>query len=319
MDSSPDQIIKEIPGFIRLFKDGSFQKLSGTDTVPAGFDTSSRVQSKDIVIPHNTPLSLRIYVPKSHNFHVKKLPLLIYFHGGGFILESAASPVYHSFLNLIAAETNVVIVSVDYRTAPEHPVPACFDDSWEAIKWVADHVNGNGPESWVNEYVDFGRVFFSGDSAGATIAHHMGIRVGTEKDLTRRVNLKGVILLHPFFWGKDRIGSEDLNPMKGLANDVWNFVYPGTSGCDDPLINPAMDPNLSDLGCSKVLVYVGENDMLKDRGWYYKEILSKNGWSGDVEVIEDKGEGHVYFLYNHGLENACNMRKKICTFINNEG
>ncbi|KAI3753172.1 hypothetical protein L2E82_25218 [Cichorium intybus] len=132
MDSS-DTIATEVPGVIRVYKDGRFQKLGGTDVVPAGIDLSSGVQSKDVVISPETNLSARLYLPKTIT---KNLPLLIYFHGGGFILESASSPLYHNFLNLLALESNVVIVSVDYGTAPENPVPTCFNDSWEAIMWV---------------------------------------------------------------------------------------------------------------------------------------------------------------------------------------
>ncbi|KAE9607267.1 putative carboxylesterase [Lupinus albus] len=46
------------------------------------------------------------------------------------------------------------------------------------------------------------------------------------------------------------------------------------------------------MGCGRVLVFVAENDILKDVGWYYKEVLEKSEWNGVVEVIEAKGEGH---------------------------
>ncbi|CAI9277011.1 unnamed protein product [Lactuca saligna] len=313
MDShSPDQILKEIPGLIRVYKDGRFQKLSGTDVVPAGIDPASGVQSKDVVISPETKIFARLYLPKTTT---KKLPLLIYYHGGGFVIETAASPVYHNFLNLVAAESNVVIVSVDYRTAPEHVLPTCFDDSWEAIKWVAQHINSNGPEPWLNDYADLQQVFFSGDSAGANISHHMAIRVGLEKP-GLSIFLRGIILLHPYFWGKDRIGSEDEHPWNASMEDIWTFAHPGTSGFDDPWINPDMDPKISDLGCSRVLVCVAEKDIFKHRGLYYKDILDKTGWKGNIEVIEDKGEDHVFFLFKPAAESACTLRKRICTFIN---
>ncbi|KAI3753175.1 hypothetical protein L2E82_25221 [Cichorium intybus] len=307
MDSS-DNIAKEISGLIRVYKDGRFEKLRGTDVVPAGIDLSSGVQSKDVVISPETNLSARLYLP---NTTTKKLPLLIYFHGGGFVIETASSPVYHNFLNLVASESNVVIVSVDYRTAPEYPLPTCFDDSWEAITWVA----GNSPDPWLNDYADLENVFFAGDSAGANIAHHMAIRVGLEKSRVG-INLHGTILLHPYFWGEDRIGSEGEHPWKSFVEELWIFAHPETSGLDDPLINPDKDPKVSDLGCSRALVCVAEKDILKDRGWYYKEILVKNGWRGNIEVIEDKGEDHVFFLFYPSSDNAGILRKRICTFIN---
>ncbi|KAM0060953.1 putative carboxylesterase [Helianthus debilis subsp. tardiflorus] len=284
MDPSPDHIIKEIPGLIRVYKNGRYQKLGGTDTVPAGTDPTTGVQSKDVIISPDTPLSARLYIPKTANSNLRKLPLLIFYHGGAFIIDTAASPIYHNFLNLVASESNIVIVSVDYRTAPDHPVPTCFQDLWDAIKWVALHATGNGPEPWLNSYPDFGKVFFAGDSAGANIAHQMAIRVGSANP-TRHVeirigsenpahhmatrvgsenpvggiNLEGIILLHPYFWGKERVGSEsDEQPWIASVNDIRRFVCPETSGLDDPLINPGKDPKVSDIGCSRLLVCVAD-------------------------------------------------------------
>ncbi|GJT69705.1 probable carboxylesterase 12 [Tanacetum coccineum] len=98
---------------------------------------------------------------------------------------------------------------------------------------------------------------------------------------------------------------------------LWLTAHPGTSGLDDPLINPDKDPKVSDLGCSRVLVFVAGKDIFKDRGIYYKVILGKNGWKGDIEVIEDKEEDHVFFLNSPLAENSCTLRKRISAFINN--
>jgi acetyl esterase/lipase len=68
-----------------------------------------------------------------------------------------------------------------------------------------------------------------------------------------------------------------------------------------------------------VLVFVAENDLLKDRGWYYKELLEKIGWGGVVEVIETKGEGHVFHLFNPKCDNALSLFNQIASFINHSG
>ena len=68
------------------------------------------------------------------------------------------------------SEANVVAISVNYRKAPEHPIPAAYEDSWAAFQWVESHCNNGGPEAWLNEHVDFERVFLAGESSGANVA-----------------------------------------------------------------------------------------------------------------------------------------------------
>ena len=103
---------------------------------------------------------------------------------------------------------------------------------------------------------------------------------------------------------------------KSYVEAAWHFVYPNTTGLDDPLLNPVMEPNLSKLGCKRVLVYVAEKDILRDRGWFSKEALEKNEWAGDVEVI---GEDHVFNLFFPKEENALSLLKKLASFINGNG
>ncbi|KAJ0587156.1 putative carboxylesterase [Helianthus annuus] len=174
--STSDEVPIEVHGLFRIHRDGRFERLAGLNTIAAGTDQPTKVQSKDVVISQQTNLSARIYIPKSTTKN-KKLPTLIYYHGGAFLMESSASTTYHPTLNLITAESNVITVSVDYRLAPESPIPIPYEDSWEAIKWVANHEKGKGPEPWLNDYADLHNVFLGGDSSGANIAHNMAILV----------------------------------------------------------------------------------------------------------------------------------------------
>ncbi|KAK4849892.1 hypothetical protein QYF36_001844 [Acer negundo] len=87
--------------------------------------------------------------------------------------------MYHNYGNALVAEANVIAVSVNYMKAPEHPIPAAYEDSWAALKWVASHSSNNsgggGPESWLNHHADFVRVFLAGDIAGANITHNIAM------------------------------------------------------------------------------------------------------------------------------------------------
>ncbi|CAL5378767.1 unnamed protein product [Camellia sinensis] len=318
MSSTRDEeIVQEFPNFIRVYRDGRVERLAGTDTVPPSTNPETGVQSKDVVIDPETGLSARLYIPKTPNPH-RKLPLLVYFHGGAFCVETAFSPSYHNHLNSLTSKANVVVVSVDYRRAPEHPLPIPYDDSWAAVKWVASHSTANGGEVWLKDYVDFDHFFFAGDSAGANIAHNLGIRVGLER--LDGVKLVGIVLIHPYFGGKDLIGCEGSNMVgKAVCDKLWGLASPESEdGCDDPFFNPGKNPKLSRMGCRKVLVCVGEKDVLRDRGWCYKEELGKSGWGGVVEVMEAVGENHVFHLVDPTCDNAVAMLDRVASFLNDE-
>ncbi|KAL2469931.1 putative carboxylesterase [Abeliophyllum distichum] len=95
------------------------------------------------VYPPKTNISpvvqARLYLPKLTDPH-QKLPVLVYYHGGGFCVESAFSFLDQRYMNILAAEAKALIVSVEYRLAPEHPLPVAYEDSWTALQWVASHV-----------------------------------------------------------------------------------------------------------------------------------------------------------------------------------
>ncbi|XP_028777068.1 probable carboxylesterase 12 [Neltuma alba] len=315
MDSSSTEVAHDFSPMLKVYKDGRVERLAGTDFAPPSLDDpQTNVRSHDVVISQEAPILARLFAPRTIDPH-KKLPLLVYFHGGGFVIETPFTAQYHNYLNSVVSAANVVAVSVDYRRAPEHPVPTAFEDSWTSLKWVASHSGGNGSEELLNRHVDFDKAFFAGDSAGATIAHHMAIRVGTEG--LPGMNLEGIVLAHPFFWGVEPIGSEKTRAReRSIGDNIWRFACPTTEGSDDPMINPAKDPNVGRLGCRKILVCVAEKDLLKERGCYYKEVVEKSGWKGVVEVMEAKDEGHVFHLFTPTCNNAVAMLNTIVSFMN---
>ncbi|KNA11776.1 hypothetical protein SOVF_132010 [Spinacia oleracea] len=307
--------------FLVVYKDGRLERFIGNQRVPPSTDAVTGVESQDVVVcpEEEGGVWVRIYKPKGGGGDGGKLPLLVYFHGGGFCVETAASPYYHSHLNALCCKANVIIVSVDYRLAPEHPLPAAYDDSWAAMRWVG--IENDHP--WIKDYADLSRVFVAGDSAGANIAHNMAKRLGIQNQIENeklKLKLKGMILIHPFFWGKDRIGSEvekiAKSPGGSSVEKLWEFVCPGTSGSDDPLINPAMDPELAELAAEKVMVCVAEQDTLRDRGVHYKEAVVKSGCKANIELVETFGETHVFHLLNPGSPNAGPFMDQVAAFLN---
>ncbi|KAF8410033.1 hypothetical protein HHK36_002553 [Tetracentron sinense] len=323
-DSTKREVAYEVPPYLRVFKDGSVERLLGTDILPPSLDIQTGVSSKDIIIIPESGLSARFYLPKITHNHQKKLPLIIYFHGGAFCISSVSDPYYHHSLNRQAFHANAIVVSVNYRLVPEHPLPTAYDDSWTVLQWVASHYSklgdGHGPEAWLNGYADFDRVFLAGDSSGANIAHHLAMWVA-EKELAGGMKLLGVIIVHPYFWGEEAIGLEVLDPArKAMVDKWWLYVCPLPKGNDHPLINPVAvgAPSLARLGCKRVLVCVAEKDILRDRGRLYYESLVKSGWPGGAEIIETEGEDHDFHIFNPTCEKAVDIMKSFASFINQD-
>ncbi|KAK4478269.1 hypothetical protein RD792_017556 [Penstemon davidsonii] len=318
MDENSSELLHDFSPLLKVHKDGRVERPLGNRFVPASIDAETGVRSKDVQILSDPNLIARLYLPKNAVVSAKKLPLLVYIHGGGFVIGSPFSPLYHKYLNLLVSESNVVAVSLEYRLAPEHPLPIAYDDVWMAFKWVASQSKNNeNSEEWLKNYADFDRVYIGGDSAGGNIAHNLAIRVGSEK--LEDVNIRGLYLNSPYFWGKDPDGEEAknyINLWNFKTNDIWLYVCPGSKGWDDPWANPGMDSKLSSIGCRKVLYYVGEKDVLKDRGVLYKEALEKSGWNGDIEIVEVEGEYHCFNVFSPDTKNSKIMLKKVASFLN---
>uniref|UniRef100_A0A2P2LG18 Alpha/beta hydrolase fold-3 domain-containing protein n=1 Tax=Rhizophora mucronata TaxID=61149 RepID=A0A2P2LG18_RHIMU len=316
------EVSHEIIPFVRVYKDGTIERLAGTEIAPPGLDSETDVLSIDAVVVPETGVSARLYRPNSAKAD-HKLPLVIYLHGGGFLISSAADTKYHHSLNKLVAEANVILVSVDYRLAPEVPLPAAYEDSWAALEWVAAHAKPERPAAtheatWLDDYADYGRIFLIGDSCGANMTHHFALRL-KESKLGGELKVQGIAMIFPYFWGKDPIGVEITDHFrKSMVDSWWNFVCTSDKGCDDPLINPFADgsPGLEDLACSRLIVIVAEKDILRDRGQVYYKKLVNSQWQGSAEFVEIKGEDHVFHILNPNCVNARSMFKRLAYFIN---
>ncbi|MED6183756.1 hypothetical protein PIB30_040740 [Stylosanthes scabra] len=316
MASTSKEIDKEIPSLITLYKDGTVERPRQTPYTPPSLDENPHVSSKDIIISQNPSISARLYLPKPLP-QPQKLPILVYFHGGGFFFESAFSQLYHNYINAFVSRVPVLVVSVEYRLAPEHSLPAAYDDCFAALQCVASHSSNDISEPWLIDYGDFSRIFIGGDSAGGNIVHNVAMRAGS---LSQQVKLLGAIYVHPYFYSSKAIGSESMmsEHEKSLGHIVWDFVYPNApGGIDNPLVNPLAPgaPSLATLGCSKILVCVAGNDALRDRGVWYYDAVNKSGWQGISELFEEEGEDHVYHIFHPETEKANKITECMASFI----
>jgi len=325
MESSlPLSIIVEAAGFVRIYEDGSIERLVEQSTVPPSPELESGdlhgVASKDVVINPETGVFVRLYLPRLTDGK-EKIPLLVYVHGGGFCIESAASPFYHNYLNKVATEAKVICVSVDYRRTPEHRLPAAYDDCFGVLEWLdrqAVALDGVYVDPWLASHADFSKVFVAGDSAGGNITHQLGIRASGRK--WDGLRFQGAILVHPFFDSEAQIGCrvgtatevEDFNKM---TDAIWSIALPAGANKDHPFSNPVGPTSapLSTLVYRRVLVFVAGKDLLRDGGILYYKALQAAGKEADLVTTE--GEDHVFHLFNPKSENAPPMLKRISDFI----
>ncbi|KQJ98621.1 probable carboxylesterase 12 [Brachypodium distachyon] len=310
--------------FLVLYKSGRVQRFMGTDTVPASVDPATGVSSKDVSINDDAPsagLAVRIYLPAQAKANgTAKLPLVVFYHGGGFVTESAFSPMYQRYLNALASKAGVLVVSVDYHLSPEHRLPAGYDDAWAALQWALRSARSGLAEPWLHRHADLTRLFLIGDSAGGNIAHNMAMRADREGGLPGGATIEGIALLDPYFWGKRPVPSETRDPEeRRMKEQSWSFICAGKYGADDPVINPvamAGEEWRRHLTCARVLVTVAGLDVLSARGRAYVRALRASGWAGEVELYETPGENHVYFLLKPDGEKAAMEMEAVVAFIN---
>lgn len=296
-------VVEEIQGLIRVHKHGYVERPQVVPCVTASSKMSPElnVTSRDMAIDSATNTWARFYVPISQH---KKMPFLVYFHGGGFCVGSAAWSCYHDFLARLSAKVECVIMSVNYRLAPENPLPAPYDDGLKAIMWVKQQMlhqqhNKGGSEWWTSK-CNFSSVFLGGDSAGANIAYNVATRLcACDGAALRPLNLKGLILIQPFFGGEVRTGSEKCmaqSPGSALnlaASDTyWRLALPCGANRDHPWCNPLVKVKLEELKLMRTLVCISEMDILKDRNLEFCDALVRAGKRVEYGVF--RGVGHAF-------------------------
>ncbi|XP_056161018.1 2-hydroxyisoflavanone dehydratase-like [Syzygium oleosum] len=292
-------VLHEFFPFFKVYKDGRVERLMPMEKLKVPPSEDAEVRSKDVTISSEPVVSARVFMPCWPG-PTERLPVLIYIHGGGFSIGSAFHRGHHEYVSWLVAKAHVVAVLIEYRLAPENPIPACYDDACTATQWALGHANGNGPDQWLNKHADFGRVYISGDSAGANISHNVLVRIG-RTGFPAGVTIAGVAMVHPYFGGTD-------------DDRMWLYLCPENSGLADPRLKPPPE-DLARIGCEKVLVFLAERDHLRGRGLWYYEELKKSGWGGTVQIMEHEGESHVFHLLKPHCDKALDLKDKLVTFF----
>ncbi|KAI5678596.1 hypothetical protein M9H77_09546 [Catharanthus roseus] len=314
-------LIEEIDGLIRVYKDGYVERSHILPSVSCTVAPELCLTSRDVVIDKYTNIWVRCYIPKGQGSN--KFPLLVYFHGGGFCVGSASWICYHEFLTKLSSKLNCLIMSVNYRLAPENRLPAQYDDGFKAILWLKEQALTRANE-WFSSKCNFSNIFLAGDSAGANIAYNLAARLAGHEALNLKpLDFKGTILIQPFFGGESRTQSEKntANSTKSAltlaASDTyWRLSLPIGTNRDHPWCNPTSKygASLKDLNLFPTLVCISEMDILKDRNLEFCSALVSGGKK--VEHFVYKGVGHAFQILNKSQLSQVRTEELICHIKN---
>ena len=226
------------------------------------------------------PLNIRIYWPPTDH---STPPVVQFFHGGGFVVGDLDT--HDGTCRQHAVGGNAVVVSVEYRLAPEHPYPAAIDDAWAATQWVAQHASQIG--------ADAGRLAVAGDSAGGTIAAVIAQRA---RDNAGPPIVFQLLWYPSIMWDASLpsfIENADAAVLDSAAIAAFSRWYAGDVDLSDP--PPGMAPGRAEnlAGLPAAYIGVAGHDPLRDDGIRYGELLAAAGVPVEVDNAETLVHGYV--------------------------
>uniref|UniRef100_A0ACD5TRW7 Uncharacterized protein n=1 Tax=Avena sativa TaxID=4498 RepID=A0ACD5TRW7_AVESA len=324
-DDTAPRVVEDFFGVIQILSDGTVIRgdeaaLQPKETYP---DVPG-VQWKDVLYHAAQGLRARVYSPASSSPAVAcKLPVLVYFHGGGYCIGSFAQLTFHSFCLRAAAELPAVVLSVQYRLAPEHRLPAAIEDGADFLTWLrrqAELAGTGGADPWLAESADFARTFLSGVSAGANLAHHVTVQVASGELAVSPVRVVGYVLDSAFFGSAERTAAEtdppsDVSLTVEMSDQLWHMSLPVGATRDHPVANPfgPDSPSLAPVDLPPALVVAPGSDVLRDHVHGYAARLKEMGKA--VEVAEFDGEHHGFSVRQPFGEAANELLRVLRRFV----
>lgn len=303
-------VLSAVTDFARR-SDGTVNRrlLSFLDVrAPASAKPLRDVRTADI--PVDRDLWFRLFVPADGGG--ESLPVIVFFHGGGFVFLSAASQAYDGVCRRICRHVRAIVLSVNYRLAPEHRYPAQYEDGADILRFL-DRGGLASADPTAGALADLSSCFLAGDSAGANITHHVARRwaAGAENGAWERVRLVGMVLIQPFFGGEERTEAElrlSRAPVVSVERTdwMWRAFLPKESDRDHEVVN-VFGPRAAAAGeleaaLPEALVIVGGFDPLQDWQRRYYEGLRARGKA--ARLVEYPEAIHAFYVFPQLKESA---------------
>lgn len=246
-------------------------------------------------------IPVRIYTPEDG----RPLPVLFFYHGGAWIVGNLDMDDH--VCRSLAARTPCIVVSVDYRLAPEHPFPAGLDDCYTVLEWAAG--DGNIAQA------DPRRLAVSGGSAGANLATAVAMMSRDRKG----PGLAFQLLFYPptemadYATGSFRDFSDGFFLSKEDMETARNLYVPKEAERRNPYVSPLLAPDLAAL--PPALVITAGCDPLRDEGEAYAKRLERAGVPATYVCYEDMIHAFLYLFKRAGstqktVETAATLLKR---------
>ena len=260
-----------------------YEKGAGVLEVPK--PVLARVEDVAIPARDGAVLPARLYAPSA-----ERLPLLLYFHGGGFTVGSIAT--HDTLCRVLAERAGCAVASVDYRLAPAHRFPTAVHDAWDAVRFAA----GEGAARWG---LDGGRLAVGGDSAGGTLAAVCAILA---RDAALPLALQLLIYPGTGAW-------QDTDSYRRFANGPvltdalvrWFFSqYIDDHQREDWRFAPLHADDVE--GVAPAWIGLAECDPVVDEGLQYADKLRAAGVPVDLDIY--RGVVHEFVKMGRALPEA---------------
>lgn len=297
------QAFNQMPPIHKMDPKTVRELLSKSPRTAVKLEPLSKVEDFILPVSQDEEIKCRVYIPEGQG----PFPLFIYYHGGGWVLGDIEST--DASCRMIANRTETIVISVNYRLAPEYKFPTAVDDAYAALEWV--YVKGSSLNG------DVSRLVVGGDSVGGNLATVVTMMARDRKgpDITAQVliypptNLEFNTESHQTFAKGFGLDSEQL---------VWfrdHYLRNEADRCNE-YASPLVAENLS--GLPQALVVTAENDVLRDEGRAYAERLKKFGVQ--AEYVCEPGMVHGFFahmaIFSYNIESTVSKINKFLRTVN---
>jgi acetyl esterase len=263
------------------------------------------VDSYDVRIPARDGFSVSARLYRRPGLEVGPLPVVVYFHGGGYVIGSLDS--HDSLCRRLAAAGDFALLAVNYRLAPEWVFPTAVHDACDAVNWLLREGRQHG--------LDASRVAFAGDSAGGTLSTVLSILAVQEPQEVAIVP-RAQVLLYPVTDGSCKRDSHQRYAEGYLLETAtmdWFYGHyaKGEQALQDWRISPLLATDVS--GLAPALVYLAGYDPLYDEGLAYARKLEQAG--NDVLLLEEPGMTHDFMRMSGLLEQVPEIHGRVAGWL----